>query len=76
VALGAYQLARLDSEDVARCVTLDRSYADPGLGLADASLIVLAERVGTRSILTRDERHLRAVHPLQGVAFQLLLADR
>jgi predicted nucleic acid-binding protein len=76
VAAGAYDLAVLTADDVAACVRLDRSYADLGLGLTDASLVVLAARVGTTSLLTLDERHLRAVRPLQGGAFRLYPEDR
>lgn len=54
---------------------LDRQYADLGLGLTDASLIVLAHRVRTRSLLMLDERHFRAVRPLQGGVLTLLPAD-
>ncbi len=75
VALGAYDLAALTAADVANCVALDRAYADLGLGLTDASMVVLAERRCSRSLLTLDERHLRAVRPLQGGAFRLLPAD-
>ena len=75
VAAGAYTLAALSADDVAACVGLDRQYADLGLGLADASLVVLAARVGTRTLLTLDERHLRAVRPLQGGSFTLVPAD-
>lgn len=50
-------------------------YRDLELGLADASLVVLARRFGTRRILTLDERDFRAIEPLQGGAFQLLPAD-
>ena len=60
---------------MAACVELDRSHADLGLGLTDASLVVIAQRAGTRALLTLDERHLRAVRPLQGGHFVLLLAD-
>ena len=72
VAAGAYDLAPLERADVAECVRIDRAYADLGLGLADASLVVLARRAGTVSLLTLDERHLRAVRPLQGGTFALL----
>ncbi len=75
VATGAYELASLSAQDVGDCVRLDRRYADLGLGLTDASLLVLAERVDTVALLTLDERHLRAVTPIQGGAFQLLPAD-
>jgi hypothetical protein len=54
---------------------VDRAYAGLGLGLTYASLVVLARRAGMRSLLTLDERHFRAVSPLQGGAFRLLPAD-
>jgi predicted nucleic acid-binding protein len=53
---------------VARCRDLE-------LGLADASLVVLANRWQTRRILTLDQRAFRAVSPLQGGAFEILPAD-
>jgi uncharacterized protein len=75
VAAGAYDLARLTAGDIAACVGVDRAYGDLGIGLADASLVVLAARTATRSLLTLDERHFRAVRPQQGGAFRLLPAD-
>lgn len=57
-------------------VKIAERYADAGLGLADASLVALAERLGTIDIATLDERHFRAVRPLAGgKAFRLLPAD-
>jgi hypothetical protein len=50
-------------------------YRDLRLGLADASLVVLAKRYGTRRILTFDERAFRVVAPLEGGAFTVLPAD-
>lgn len=51
-------------------------YAGLGVSLTDASLVVLAERLGTTSIATFDERHFRALRPLGGEsAFTLLPAD-
>lgn len=54
---------------------LDRQYADLDVGLADLSVVVLARRFGTRRILTFDERHFRALRPLDGGTFTLLPAD-
>lgn len=51
-------------------------YADAGIGLADASLIALADHVKTIEIATLDERHFRAARPLSGEAFRLLPMDR
>jgi predicted nucleic acid-binding protein len=51
-------------------------YGDLGIGLTDASLVVLAARTGTADIATFDERHFRAVVPLDGApAFRLLPLD-
>ena len=51
-------------------------YADLRLGLTDASLMVLAERLGTTEVATFDERHFRTVRPVSGAAtFRLLPSD-
>jgi predicted nucleic acid-binding protein len=76
VAAGAYLLAPLTTAHLADCLDLDRSYADLGLSLTDAHLVVLAREFATTSLLSLDERHLRAVRPLRaGPAFSLLPAD-
>src|SRR5436305_1333755 len=61
---------------MASAVKVAKRYADTSLGLADASLVALAERLGTIEIATLDERHFRAVRSLVGgKAFRLLPAD-
>jgi uncharacterized protein len=76
LAAGAY-LVEWWLGAVAAAVRVAQRYADSGLGLADASLVVLAQRVETIEIATLDERHFRAVRPLTGGdAFQLLPRDR
>lgn len=61
---------------IAAAVEVAERYADGDLGLADASLVALADRVGTIDIATLDERHFRAVPPLTGGgAFRLLPRD-
>lgn len=75
VAAGAYTLAGLTPHDIADSVGLDRAYGDLGLGLTDASLVVLAARASTRLLFTLDERHFRAVRPQQGGSFRLLPSD-
>jgi hypothetical protein len=49
--------------------------ADLDLGLADASVAVLAGRYGVRDILTLDERHFRTLRGPGGRPFRLLPAD-
>jgi len=75
LAAGAY-LVEWWSGAIASVVKIAERYADTGLGLADASLVALAERLGTTEIATLDERHFRAVRRLAGgKAFRLLPAD-
>ena len=75
LAAQRYDVACLEAGDYRTVAELDARYADLGLGLADCSILVFAERFGTRRLLSFDERHFRAVAPLQGGAFQLLPAD-
>lgn len=75
VAGGVYELASFGRADVSRAAQVAERYADLRLGLADASIIVLADRYRTTRLLTFDERHFRAVRPLSAPAFTLLPAD-
>jgi uncharacterized protein len=49
-----------------------RKYDNIELGLADASIIVRADRHGTSAVLTLDEHHFRTVRRGNGDAFELL----
>jgi hypothetical protein len=75
VAAGAYALASFAASEVGAVTTVLRRYDDLALGLADASLVVLAERHGTERVLTLDERHFRALRTATGRPFTLLPAD-
>lgn len=75
VVAGAFELAPFGRTEQARAVTLLQKYRDMRIGLADASLVVLAERYDTTRLLTLDERHFRAIRPLHADAFTLLPAD-
>ena len=61
VAEGAYELATFSADDVTRARSIIVQYRDLLIGLADASLVVLAERDQTNRVLTLDERHFRAL---------------
>lgn len=76
VVTGAYELVDFDPGDAAVAGGIMDRYADLDIGLADASLVVIAARAQTVRILTLDHRHFRAVAPLWGApAFTLLPAD-
>jgi predicted nucleic acid-binding protein len=75
LAAGAYSVEWWPAAMAAAVRVADR-YADMELGLTDASLVVLAERLGTVVVATLDERHFRALRPLSGGrAFRLLPLD-
>jgi uncharacterized protein len=75
VAAGAYRLEPMAADDIARAVEIVLQYRDLQLGLADASLVVLAERHGTLDVLTLDELHFRAITGPGGRPFRILPAD-
>lgn len=75
VAAGAYRLETFDGDDAARATEVIERYRDLEIGLADASLVVLAERYRTWDLLTLDERHFRTVAGPGGRAFRILPAD-
>jgi len=75
LASGRFLVECLESDDYAAIAGLERRYADLDPGLADLSIVIMAKRFSTRRIVTFDERHFRAIRPLQGGTFTLLPAD-
>jgi uncharacterized protein len=47
-------------------------YADQDIGLADASLVILAARYRTERLLTLDHRHFRVIRTASGKPFTLV----
>lgn len=72
---GVYRLAEFDRFDVAQAAAVVERYQHMSIGLADASLVVLAARYRTTRLLTLDERHFRVIKPLTANAFTILPAD-
>jgi len=75
VARGAYQLELFSSEDVGDAKRIMERYADLRIGLADASVVVLANRHRTLELLCTDERHFRVLRGTGGKPFRLLPFD-
>lgn len=75
VARGAYQLELFSSEDLGHARRIMERYADLRVGLADASVVVLAHRHRTLDLLCTDERHFRALRGTGGRPFRLLPFD-
>ncbi len=61
-----------EPEDWARIAELVRQYANFPLGGTDASIVALAERLETDTIITLDRRHFEAVTPKHCERFRLL----
>ena len=72
---GAYEIAAFDAVDLVRAHAIIERYRDLPLGLADASLVVLADKYGEDAIATLDERHFRVVQSLRGNPFRIVPAD-
>jgi predicted nucleic acid-binding protein len=72
LASGAYDVTDLDADGLAQASTVIARYRDQAIGVADASLVVLADRYHTRELLTLDHRHFDVLRPLSGGRFKLL----
>jgi hypothetical protein len=75
VGRGVYRLEAFEADEIAAAERLIGRHADLDIGLADASIVVLANRYGVRDLLTLDERHFRALRGPGGRPFRLLPAD-
>jgi hypothetical protein len=69
---GAYVLPEFGPSDMAIAANVVERYRDQDIGIADASIVVLAERYATRQLLTLDRRHFSVLRPTQGGRFSLL----
>jgi predicted nucleic acid-binding protein len=71
---GAWELAAMAGEDVHAASVVIERYHDQRIGVADASLVILAERYSTDRLLTLDHRHFEVVRTASGRRFTLLPA--
>lgn len=75
VVRGAYRLEGFEADDLERASEVMRRDGDLQIGLADASIVVLAERHGTTDILTLDLRHFEALRVGARKRFRIFPAD-
>ena len=61
VAAGAYTVEWGDASDLVRAVEIDRQHADLAMGLVDAVVMAISERLGAKAIATLDLRDFAAV---------------
>lgn len=72
VAEGVYRLEHLDERSLLRAAELERAYESLGLGLVDAAVIALCERLGETRVATLDRRHFTVVRPVHCESLRLL----
>lgn len=70
--LGSLDVEGPTGEDFVRMAELVADYANFPLGGTDASVIALAERLGSPIVVTLDRRHFAAIRPRHREAFELL----
>jgi uncharacterized protein len=69
---GAYSVECPTQGDLERCHELQRAYADLQVGVVDASVLALAERLGETKLATLDHRHFATMRPRHAEALELL----
>jgi uncharacterized protein len=72
VTSGELRRQDLTDADWERATSLVEAYADLGLGLVDASIVAIAERLGATTIATLNHRDFRVVRPRHVAAFELV----
>ena len=75
VGRGVYRLESFHSEDIAAAARVIAKYSALEIRMADASVVLLANRYGVRDLLTLDERHFRAMRGPGSRPFRILPAD-
>jgi len=70
--LAGFDVQAPHPDDWARIGDLVEQYSDFPLGGTDASIIALAERLDTPTVITLDRRHFGAVRPRHCESLQLL----
>lgn len=58
-----FEVVAPTAADLARMADLVEQYANLPLGAADASIVALAERLGTDTVITLDRRHFSVIRP-------------
>jgi predicted nucleic acid-binding protein len=71
---GAYTVVDPTRGDLVRCDELQRTYADLKVGVVDASILALVERLGEPRLATLDHRHFDVMRPRHVKALELLPA--
>jgi uncharacterized protein len=69
---GAYRVEPPTGADLERCRELQEQYADLGVGVVDASVLALVERLGEDKLASLDHRHFSVMRPAHTEALTLV----
>jgi predicted nucleic acid-binding protein len=72
IGRGAYRLEHLTGEDLKRVAELQADYEDLDLGMVDAAVIAVCEKLGESKVATLDRRHFGVVRPRHCERLRLL----
>lgn len=72
IIAGEFILEAVDMPDLARAAHVLETYADAEVGLVDASIVAVAERLRMTTLATTDHRHFRLFRPRHCRAFSLI----
>lgn len=72
VAAGAYHVEELEPQDYRRIREICDRYADADIGLVDAAVLAIVERLGEPKLATLDQRHFGLLRPRHVDALRLL----
>lgn len=72
VRAGNFPAEPMNHADLTRAIELVEQYADGDIGLVDASIVAVAERLRITRILTLDRRHFAMFRPRHCPAFELV----
>lgn len=69
---GAYTLEAPTIADLERCEQIQRQYEDQPIGIVDASVLALTERMNEEKLATLDHRHFSVMRPVHRESLALL----
>lgn len=67
-----FHITELEDQDIRRMAELVETYLDLPLGIVDAAVIAIAERLQLTEVATLDQRHFGVVRPSHTRTFTLL----
>lgn len=72
VGAGSYHVEQVTTDDLVRTAELEATYADLDLGMVDAAVIAVCERLGEEKVATLDHRHFSVVRPRHCRSLEIL----